>query len=104
MEQDIPRILQDAAELHEQKDELQERSLDLRERLDRLKRTIQNTRELANKIKVGVSFQPSTSLELKNPEDLTKATTSTKVSSGERRKYVNCGLNWISFVLSIGKN
>lgn len=80
VEQDVPRILEDAAELHDQKDQLQKRSLDLRERLDQLKRTIQNTRELANKIKVGVSFQPSTSLELKNPEDITKATTSTKVS------------------------
>lgn len=68
-----------AASLRQKKESIQMKGIDVGDRLKELRRSIQKTRELANKIKVGVDFQPNTTIELQNPEDITKAATSTKV-------------------------
>ncbi|XP_042212496.1 laminin subunit alpha-like isoform X1 [Homarus americanus] len=80
VQQAVPMITELAARLRLQKEQIQTTAIDVGDRLEKLRRTIQKTRELSNKIKVGVSFQPNTTIEVQNPEDLTKATTSTKLS------------------------
>lgn len=79
-EQQLPEALELAERLRPLKDRIQMKGIDMGERLKKLRLTIQKTRELTNKIKVGVSFLPNTTVEVENPRDLTKATTSTKVT------------------------
>lgn len=80
VEQQVPEMMDLATSLRQKKESIQEKGIDVGDRLKELRHSIQKTRELANKIKVGVEFQPNTTIELQNPEDLTKAATSTKVS------------------------
>ncbi|XP_069958976.1 laminin subunit alpha isoform X2 [Cherax quadricarinatus] len=80
VEQVVPEMTQLATQLRAQKEVIQTLGIDVGDRLEKLRRTIQKTRELANKIKVGVSFLPNTTIEVENPEDLIKAATSTKLS------------------------
>ncbi|XP_064094479.1 laminin subunit alpha-like isoform X2 [Macrobrachium nipponense] len=80
VEQVVPEMVELASTLRTRKDAIQAKGIDVGDRLEKLRDTIKKTRELANKIKVGVSFLPNTTLELQNPEDLSKAATATKVS------------------------
>ncbi|XP_069164876.1 laminin subunit alpha isoform X2 [Procambarus clarkii] len=80
VEQITPEMTRLASKLRGQKENIQTLGIDVGNRLEKLRRTILKTRDLANKIKVGVSFLPNTTIELENPEDLTKAATSTKLS------------------------
>ncbi|XP_050725715.1 laminin subunit alpha-like isoform X5 [Eriocheir sinensis] len=80
-EKQLPEALELAERLRPQKERIQMKGIDMGERLEKLRLTIQKTRELANKIKVGVSFLPNTTIEVENPRDMTKASTSTKVST-----------------------
>ncbi|XP_071537849.1 laminin subunit alpha isoform X2 [Panulirus ornatus] len=80
VEQIIPEMTETTVRLRAQKEGIQNLGIDVGDRLEKLRLTIQKTRELANKIKVGVSFLPNTTIELENPTDLTKAATSTKLS------------------------
>ncbi|XP_047502805.1 laminin subunit alpha-like isoform X1 [Penaeus chinensis] len=80
VEQQVPEMMELAASLRQKKESIQMKGINVGDRLKELRRSIQKTRELANKIKVGVEFQPNTTIELQNPEDITKAATSTKVS------------------------
>lgn len=50
------------------------------DQIDELKRKINRAREMANTIKIGLTFFPNTTLELKSPESLPLLTTSTKIS------------------------
>ena len=52
----------------------------LYDNIEDLKRKIKNARDLANSFRIGLTFFPNTTLELKNPENLPLQTTSTKVS------------------------
>lgn len=79
-EKQVPEALDWADRLRPQKERIQMKGIDMGERLEKLRLTIQKTRELANKIKVGVSFLPNTTIEVESPRDLTKAATSTKVT------------------------
>lgn len=79
VEQQVPEMMELATNLRQKKESIQIKGIDVGDRLKALRRSIQKTRELANKIKVGVDFQPNTTIELQNPEDITKAATSTKV-------------------------
>lgn len=78
MEQMLPIMAENVTQLLLQKSSIQALGIDIGDRLERLRNTIKQTRELANKIMVGVSFEPGTTLEVENP-DLTKAATHTKV-------------------------
>lgn len=80
-EKQLPEALTLAENLRPLKDRIQTKGIDMGERLKMLRLTIQKTRELANKIKVGVSFLPNTTIEVENPRDLTKASTATKVTT-----------------------
>lgn len=80
-EKQLPEALDLAESLRPQKERIQMKGIDMGERLEKLRLTIQKTRELANKIKVGVSFLPNTTIEVENPRDLTKASTATKVTN-----------------------
>lgn len=80
-EKQLPEALELAERLRPQKERIQMKGIDMGERLEKLRLTIQKTRELANKIKVGVSFLPNTTIEVENPRDMTKASTSTKVTN-----------------------
>ena len=79
VEQDVPGMVTQSEELLSSRKRIQEKGIDVRERLDKLRQSIQKTRELANKIKVGIDFDPSTTIELKNPDDLIASATATKV-------------------------
>ncbi|XP_011495348.1 PREDICTED: laminin subunit alpha [Ceratosolen solmsi marchali] len=52
----------------------------LYDKIESLKRKISNARDLANRIRIGLTFFPNTTLELKNPESLPLQITSTKIS------------------------
>jgi laminin alpha 3/5 len=52
----------------------------LYDKIESLKRKISNARDLTNRIRIGLTFFPNTTLELKNPESLPLQTTSTKIS------------------------
>ena len=66
---------------------IKERSLDLDDRLEKLRMKIRGTRELANKVKVGVQFKQDTTVEVVAPDDPSESATSNKVS------------NWLTFKL-----
>lgn len=52
----------------------------LYDKIEDLKRKINTAREIADTIRIGLTFFPNTVLELRNPESLPLQTTSTKVS------------------------
>ena len=79
VEQIVPGMVTQSEELLSSRNRIQKKGIDVRERLDSLRQSIQKTRELANKIKVGIDFDPSTTIELKNPDDLIASATATKV-------------------------
>lgn len=60
---------------------LKGKGTDVDKQIDRLKRQVAEARDLASRVNVGVDFQPNTFIEVKNPEDLAKQSTSTKVSA-----------------------
>ncbi|XP_018008782.1 laminin subunit alpha [Hyalella azteca] len=80
LEKDIPRIKDLAAELTETSATVRQRSLDLSDRLARLRTNIEKTRELTNKVRVGVDFQDDTTVEVFPPGDPSESSTSTKFS------------------------
>ncbi|XP_076046327.1 laminin subunit alpha isoform X4 [Oratosquilla oratoria] len=80
VEDTVPNMLDLSARLKEKKSDIESKGFDFGDRLANLRSTIQKTRELANKIKVGVDFESETTIELKNPDDLTEYSTSTKMS------------------------
>ncbi|KAF2360979.1 Laminin G domain [Trinorchestia longiramus] len=80
LEKDIPRIKTMADDLTETNTRIRERSLDLNERLERLKMNIQKTRELTNKVRVGVEFHDDTTIEVIPPGEPSESATSTKFS------------------------
>lgn len=61
----------------------------LYDKIEDLKKKIAHARELANSIKIGLTFFPNTTLELKNPESLPGQTTSTKISLYFRTQKAN---------------
>ncbi|ALC44510.1 LanA [Drosophila busckii] len=81
VETDIPRLTIMADELSEQQQQVAEESQKLGQSIEHLKRQIETARRLANNIKVGVHFTPSTVLELKTPEKAPLLATKTKLST-----------------------
>ncbi|XP_046433556.1 laminin subunit alpha [Neodiprion fabricii] len=61
----------------------------LQQKIDDLKHSIANARELADMIKIGLTFYRNTTLELKNPESLPLLATSTKISAYFRTNQTN---------------
>lgn len=61
----------------------------LYDKIELLKRKIENARDLANRIKFGLTFFPNTTLQLKNPESLPLQTTSSRISLYFRTRQAN---------------
>lgn len=66
--------------LTEKREAINASSNSLYEKINNLKNNINQAREIANSIRIGLTFFPNTTLELKNPESLPLQTTSTKIS------------------------
>ena len=79
LEVGIPEIKLTVLELNETATRVTVRAKDLGDRLKRLQREVQKTRELANRIKVGVDFKADTTVEVIPPGDPSEFATSTKV-------------------------
>lgn len=80
LEDDIPTISEGAVDLLEVGQRVRMKSLDLNDRLDRLRRNVQKTRELTNRVRVGVDLREDTTVEVIPPVDPSESATSTKVS------------------------
>lgn len=68
---------------------------DVREKIEALKRKIALARDQANRIVVGLTFYPNTTLQLRNPEGLHRSTTSTKMSLYFKTKESNGFLTYL---------
>lgn len=77
----VPNIIALANDLENKQNKLEIVASDLGDQLQKLRKNIEIARALANQIKVGVNFQPNTTLELKTPENLSTMGTNTKVST-----------------------
>lgn len=77
----VPKLTELAQEIEEQQQRVSEQSQQLGQDIDHLKRQIETARRIANNIKVGVTFTPSTILELKTPEKAPLLATKTKLST-----------------------
>ncbi|KAK6627792.1 hypothetical protein RUM44_010271 [Polyplax serrata] len=77
----LPDINQLMTNLKDTQMKLKGKGTDVDKQIDRLKRQVAEARDLASRVNVGVDFQPNTFIEVKNPEDLAKQSTSTKVSA-----------------------
>lgn len=76
----IPEIGKLAQDVEEDQSNIKYYIDNINEEVDAIKDQIANARELANSIKVGVAFQPNTTLELVPPKNLPLLTTSTRIS------------------------
>lgn len=76
----VPNIEQLLSRLGEKQKIFESRGNDLSKKLEMLKTKVANARELAGRVKTGVTFYRNTTLELKNPESLPLLATSTKLS------------------------
>ncbi|XP_037900995.1 laminin subunit alpha [Glossina fuscipes] len=77
----LPELTIMADSLGEQQAKVEMVGQELGDEIEGLRRQIETARQIANDIKVGVKFVPSTILELKTPETLPLLATKTKVST-----------------------
>lgn len=77
----LPNITNLINQLAPQQKELQESIDDIEGKIKQLERKIEEARQTANKIKVGMTFYPTTTLELRNPPNLDDLSTSTHIST-----------------------
>ncbi|XP_034480299.1 laminin subunit alpha [Drosophila innubila] len=77
----VPRLNELVKDIDEQQQSVSTQSQQLGKDIEHLKRQIETARRIANSIKVGVKFAPSTVLELKTPEQTPKLATKTKLST-----------------------
>ncbi|KAL7292410.1 hypothetical protein TKK_0013999 [Trichogramma kaykai] len=75
-----PKIEGKLVELNEKQQLNNQSGNHLHDKIEDLKRKISNARDLANRIRIGLTFVPNTMLELQNPESLAMQTTATKIS------------------------
>ena len=76
----IPNITELMNKLGEQQKVIKSTGSDLLKKIEALNKKIANARELADRIKIGLTFYRNTTLQLKNPAGLPLLATSTKVS------------------------
>ncbi|KAJ8668735.1 hypothetical protein QAD02_010398 [Eretmocerus hayati] len=77
---DLPSISEKLSFLSERQQQINRTGNSLYDKIEDLKQKIMNARELVNTVRIGLTFFPNTTLELKNPESLPLQTTSTKIS------------------------
>ncbi|XP_074042767.1 laminin subunit alpha [Leptinotarsa decemlineata] len=76
----LPPVIKSLDDLPERQNSYKAKSDVIKSNIKKLMQQIELARDSANKIKVGVKFQPSTTLELRNPKNIEKLSTSTKFS------------------------
>lgn len=76
----LPLVTEGIQQLPEKQQKIDEISNDIQKNIDKLNAQIALAREVANRIKVGVEFTPSTTLELRNPPNLNDLSTSTQIT------------------------
>lgn len=77
----VPNLQSLASDLKNRQTETANSCNDLSDRIEKLKKQIEIARDIANKIKVGVTFHPNTTLELQPPPSLSQLATNSKVSA-----------------------
>lgn len=77
----VPGIIGLIDQVEEKNKKIDDLSSQLNTDLDRLRRQIDQARNIANSIKLGVQFMPNTTLELKTPENIQAQTFNTKIST-----------------------
>lgn len=77
----FPNLQELVSDIREKQDYTDKVGSDLGDRIDSLKRQIEIARNIANDIKVGVTFHPNTTLELKPPTELPALAEHSKVSA-----------------------
>lgn len=77
----FPNLKELAEELSTKQDDVSKVGSALGDSVERLRRQIEIAREVANSVKVGVNFLPSTTLELKPPANLPQLATNSRVST-----------------------
>ncbi|KAK9871509.1 hypothetical protein WA026_012880 [Henosepilachna vigintioctopunctata] len=76
----LPSIIDTINSLPEKQKNLQRITENIKQNIDKLNQQVALARDLANRIDVGVTFFPNTTLELRNPPNVESLTTSTKIS------------------------
>lgn len=77
----IPNLQTLVSDLKEKQDDTKKVGTDLADRIERLKKQIEFARDIANSIKVGVTFHPNTTLQLSPPSNLPLLAANSKVSA-----------------------
>lgn len=77
----IPTLQNLVNDLKEKQNETNKIGKDLGDRIERLRKQIEIARDIANGIKVGVTFHPNTTLELPPPSNLPLLATNSRVSA-----------------------
>ncbi|XP_012267208.2 laminin subunit alpha [Athalia rosae] len=85
----IPNITNLISDLGHKQNSIDTTGNILQKKIDDLKQSIANARELANRFKIGLTFYRNTTLELKNPEGLPLLATSTRISTYFRTNQTN---------------
>lgn len=85
----LPNITSLIDELGPQQTELQDSVDDIENKIKQLERKIDEARVTANRVKVGVTFFPNTTLELRNPPNLADLSTATHISTYFRTENPN---------------
>ncbi|SPP85142.1 laminin subunit alpha [Drosophila guanche] len=77
----VSKLVELAEDVEDQQQRVTAQTLKLGQDIENLKRQVETARQLANNIKVGVKFRPSTVLELKTPEKAKLLATRTNLST-----------------------
>lgn len=91
----LPVVLDTMKSIPESQDLNTQLSKEIGSNVKKLNQQIELARDLANRIKVGVSFSPSTYLELRNPKNIEDLVISTKFSGYFKTKRENGFLFYI---------
>lgn len=76
----LPSVINAIEQLPEKQKKILDASTNIQNDINKLNAQIALARDVANRIKVGIQFVPSTALELHNPPNLNDLSTSTQIS------------------------
>lgn len=77
----LPKVNELVGSLKQDQGAIGHKITDLGARIEQLKKQIENARDIANSIKVGLRFHPNTTLELKPPPNLAQLGIDTRISA-----------------------
>lgn len=85
----LPSVINSIKQLPEKQKKIHNVSSNIQNSINKLNAQIALARDVANRIKVGVQFLPSTALELRNPPNVNDLSTSTQISGYFRTENPN---------------